>query len=1015
MQVADGFSCPHCVAVLNIMLKNEKPIPVARFETRMSFHDCVLKKDGDSLALAAMLACIRPLETSACEGPKRALQHRIYWSDSDYQRLKRDLNDADPDRLWALADTEIERAFKRQEAQYNQWLEDAVWGVYDGQENAHSQYANTKELDEAIHRRIDEDYEEMRELRRSELKRKLLSGVECSQPSGAPKRHGWEETNVVFMDGQTFQPTPQHLVGEKMRKFQADVENDYRAKEAMVERLGEEENPVMEVSPPKAKPKPSKGKKQRHRQKRNGNGNDARVANAESAVNGSLLIPEDRFSSSCAMDLGDNVMANGFLMRGANELVHFVTRRHMDPDGGGDMNHHLVEGKEYTFHRYPDTTFKSKVVVHGGTNDRLILTIHNKKGLDDLPANKFLKKECWPQGVVTMKAFVPTPKGNQWVTSMGVVTTTNSFTFGYSLTTEIGCCRAAIYDAVGRIVGGHVFAKTGGKPAGWYEHGDIVTTIQTQHSLNLATQGGGSGLNYPPGVQPRRPDSRKIWPTNRDKNTGQPYKYIRVRHHMMRPSTDMVKKEVKRFQDHINFSLPADMLSAATKAATALLPVGQPYQLPTVREAATRMLPLLTGVHSSGVSSTMSQSDYIGSLADSNDEHAIRFAAEHQGDLPEVRLLGLFALARTVVHFLQHLDDPDEHDLLFGKRLQQWTVNGKTDGYKEKKIAIGRSIQAPSIELKALWKVVCSDAEKAWSEQNLFFRTGEDLNMPLSATLKRYYLGGKAALALDATAWDRYMPSELILAYVKYLSYIMPGMPSKLAGYLFTSIANSTMFLTDGDILTKRRGNPSGHPATLWLNCFVNLLTWVSVLALKNNLHPNDVVETFEEDVFPEFCGDDSRIWALTEKGKSMLGCDEEQPFSSILDVFKKYFPWEMKVEGSWVRDESKNIKEDFLSVPPLVSRGLLLQEYARGWIVWTPYIDVNRVLKKLVHDMSRTEAEEEEHMLAYSSTLALLEYWDSTNIVRVPAMTVLREHRFWSKELARRVVVSYYRHALLS
>jgi hypothetical protein len=700
---------------------------------------------------------------------------------------------------------------------------------------------------------------------------------------------------------------------------------------------------------------------------------------------------------------------NGFLVKGPPGIqgsMYFVTARHLTETGDGDPANYFRTPRTVPMVRFPTTAqFETVAVVYEASMDRLVLNISWIPR--DFTQPRFTNPKVG--GSVTLFAF----DGTGWNFSQGEVAAVanDGLTFNYTASTKGGFCRTPVLTRSGAICGGHfggeVTINCITKPAAWIETGTIRKGIQEFTPVSLDR-----GDNLPPGVVQappsnlrsyRRREQQKVYPLRTD----MAFKHVRHRHIMMRPSTDMLKDEVSRFTEPLPLGpTGAPRVINQTRLAAAFRIVCRiesdkqggcsvPWSEPTLDEALERMACLLQGTHTAGANShEMSQAEYISSLCEDESLHG---EAREQA--------GLVVLAKKVLEYIQDMTSGNQSEVTreFDEICGIWLVMGKKDGYKPKKLTIGRSVQAPCVLLKALWLVMFKPSDDAWSSRDFMFREGYDFNRALPRHLRRRYEQILKSLSLDATAWDRFFPREFLELFHNYMEFCNPGVPHEVVRMLFQWTTFAELLFTDGSSLHKGRGNPSGHPNTLRLNCFGNFLAWVYVLL--EDLTEEEVYSLIvDEDLFFEFCGDDSRVSALTPLGCRVL--DAQQ----CLYVFSRDLPWEMKVEGYWVRDVTIPLHLDILNMPPFISRTTLIVD----GIMWTPYLDPSRVLRKLLHEMGRTRENEEELVTNMNDILGLLDFWDASGKIRCPAVAEVREKlpdwRFGvSRSVASRHYLLYY------
>lgn len=693
---------------------------------------------------------------------------------------------------------------------------------------------------------------------------------------------------------------------------------------------------------------------------------------------------------------------NGFFVRGPcgplQTSMYFVTARHLNETGDGDPVAYFREPRVVKMTKFPHVkAFSVKAQVYEATMDRMVLNV-------DYTSQHFTQPRFTAPkvgGAVTLIAF----DGDAWNFSQGEVTavSTGRDTFNYNASTKGGFCRTPVLTRSGAICGGHfggsVTIGCVSNPAGWVETGTVRKSIEEFRPVSLNNEAPVQAP--PPNLRAfRRREFQKIFPLRTDIV----FNHVRHRHIMMKPSTTMLKDEVGRYVEELPLSpagIPRVIDQARLRQAFGVVckietdkiaGCSIPWSEPTLFDAVERLRPLLTGTHTSGANShVLSQSEYIASLC----QDTSIVDADARG------LLGLQELARKVLQYISDVSDGVVSDITqeFDEICDIWLVMGKKDGYKPKKLQVGRSVQAPCVMLKALWLVMFKPSDDAWSSRDFMFREGFDFNRALPRHLRVRYERILKSLSLDATAWDRFFPKEFLQMFHAYMGLCNPGAPPNVIQKLYQWTTMAELLFTDGTSVQKERGNPSGHPNTLRLNCFGNFLAWVYVL-LENHT-PEEVYELIvNEDLFFEFCGDDSRVSALTPRGFASLDKD------LCLSVFSRDLPWVMKIEGYWVRDVTIPLHIDILDMPPFISRNTMIIDN----IMWTPYLDPSRVLRKLLHEMGRTPDNEEELVTNMNDILGLLDYWDRSGRIKCPPVAEAREKLpQWSYSVSRNVAARHY------
>ena len=350
---------------------------------------------------------------------------------------------------------------------------------------------------------------------------------------------------------------------------------------------------------------------------------------------------------------------------------------------------------------------------------------------------------------------------------------------------------------------------------------------------------------------------------------------------MIRPSTAMVKREVEKFNLPIKDTVNDENLERAFKFVCELEEDAMDFwEMPDEETAVERLQQLLTGEHTAGADDrNNNQASYIASLGDGDAEARLRVLARRS-----IKALEYFQNKETVM--------PDEETFNFLQACSKWVAFGKKEGVKYSKVFQGRSIQAASVSLKDIWAVALRPSAERWSGRDLFFREGTDQDRVVPPHLDSIYRNAHKAYAFDGKGWDRNMSKKYIDLFFRYIGNLKPGIPVSFLAWMSSLTACGVVIFSDGTSLLKERGNPSGHPATLWLNCFVNFLACTTCFYEAMGVEATeDAIR--KRDIFPEFTGDDSRFW-MTKN----ISLDH----NLLLKAFEKT-PWEFKVEGIWERN----------------------------------------------------------------------------------------------------------------
>lgn len=270
---------------------------------------------------------------------------------------------------------------------------------------------------------------------------------------------------------------------------------------------------------------------------------------------------------------------------------------------------------------------------------------------------------------------------------------------------------------------------------------------------------------------------------------------------------------------------------------------------------------------------------------------------------------------------------------------------------------------------------------------------GHDNDQPVSERRKARYNIARSCLSLDATAFDRRMPKWLIEEFYYYMNCTSMGVHPKVWEYLCRVTIHSTLVCSDGSSYVKSQGNPSGFMNTLRLNCFASMYVWVSVLhdvALeKNHVSQNAgplSVQNFLYDNFHlEVCGDDTRLWRLSD----LSGFGDEV----LMEKWNVHYPWNMKIEGTCTFDRDVPLWLRLMNAPPMVSRAFVPIELPGGsTVLFEPLFDAGRVLKRLLHDTHRDSCEELQLVISVAAALIIPLYANKKGWLQDPELKAFND-----------------------
>lgn len=576
----------------------------------------------------------------------------------------------------------------------------------------------------------------------------------------------------------------------------------------------------------------------------------------------------------------------------------------------------------------------------------------------------------------------------------GVCTNLSDSHAYYNLTTTAGDCGFPVYQHNGQLAGIHVL---GGVIVGGVRRNACVRLLwpklPKKHTEVLPPfdpvplaelQGDVAGPDFHLPEKFRCVDKLKFKGLRTDKDVSG----LMPEHFWMKPSTAMNHAEVRKYKDVPKGNLHPETFAAAVAAATVLdaecLP---PFIMPdeaVLREA----LEAMDKARSAGpTADALTADQYILALGQGD---------KAQGE--DILVARTLRLWRSILHAGPSCDfKHPEVDVALLRSCAYWNVIGKQDGYKHKKLPVadppgtGRTIQAPSLELKLLWRATLGLNDDAWVHRpDGWVHAGMDDDLPCSASVVDGLGKALGVIAADLTAFDRAMTAQMISSFFRvYLMRAAPGMPKAFAAYLTAITAAGPLLMSDGAVYLRKHGNPSGFMNTLRLNCVVHLMCLCyAVLRRLGSVDPQDAVDFIQHDAKVQMCGDDSRFFALTPRAFEVF--DMRNEAKGYLDVWASELPWEVKLEGLVVFSEHHNLEERALMCPPMVSRRFLLMQ----GILWEPLVNISRALKRLSCAERRTPELEQALVQSAATTLALQIFWQLQGWYFSPALHYfLREY----------------------
>ncbi len=705
----------------------------------------------------------------------------------------------------------------------------------------------------------------------------------------------------------------------------------------------------------------------------------------------------------------------GYLRRGQGQDVWFITGRHEIRgkevlDGFAS----LPAAFDVTLHRPATEAREVRAVCKRGTgNDRVAVKL---EGVTGVGAVKF--GQAVEGGAVSAHYYHEASR--EWKLVVGVVRAVRGDIIAYELSTMPGTCRMAVFDGRGQIVAGHYYPyvpvgqqllpagepENGGIPSGWVEsYSPPPVYFDT---LPHGRDAGATSEEVSRLVPYLRTEDFKVYGLRRDARM----EFFKPEYHIAKPSTAMLFSEVEKFFEPLAVAFDKDVLKEAVFATAILDYDGRSFALVPTAVDFENTLRLMDNERTNAGSDLFggNHHEYILERGGGDVEKGITVIAADA-----LRLYGVICgdVAAT---------EEDELALL---KLRMWCIQGKRDGYKDKKLYVGRSIQAPSLMMKLLHRTVFGQADTDWLSRQFMFRAGYDMDQAVPDRLSQLYGRTVASLGLDESAFDRRMPREFMQAYFQFLlPFMCQGAPREFCEFMGSCAIDSLLVFTTGDVREKRRGNPSGYPNTLRLNCVVQLLSWCYAALIRSkelglDWGHRDVVDLFERDVFLEICGDDSRANVLTPLGLEFL--DGKNDFAAWLAVWRKHLPWDVKIEGSVLfehkfTDEGVRFNQPFewraARFPPLVARNLFVVEDR----LYSPLHNPARCVRGLMSRgseqgygaLGRSQEDEEELRFSAFVTLKLHLWWHLQNHIFCPVVQMLLDNDWLTVEVRNQVRAHY-------
>jgi hypothetical protein len=477
------------------------------------------------------------------------------------------------------------------------------------------------------------------------------------------------------------------------------------------------------------------------------------------------------------------------------------------------------------------------------------------------------------------------------------------------------------------------------------------------------------------------------------------------KHHVCKPSTEMNKYEVAKYLDQMACEFDKAKFVVGVKAAIIYDLRRGSFESPFVPPNYTNVrmtIDTLKLAKSAGPTAEgLSAKDYLLALGKGDEERGKAVCAE--------RVLRIYRAACD-----PKASSQSDQELL--TEVGYWHVIGKDDKYKLKKTPIatppghGRTIQAPSFELKVLWRTCFGENDTLWSHrEDSWVRSGENEDLPTSYASVDALARALGAIATDLTAYDRYMMACMIYAFFMiYLHRVCPGAPELFLRWLAHITIRGPLLFSDGEVWQRDHGNPSGFMNTLRLNCVVHLFVFAYIMAIRmQSDDPSEVARVMEEEMWLSFCGDDSGHLALTERAMTLL--DIRNGGKEYIAAWDKYTPWpETKLEAIAVFEPHMDLFDRVWHAPPMVGRRHVMV----NGIVFTPLVNVSRTLIKLSTAENRTVEQERDLVNSAFATLALHLWWQANGWFYSPAIAYLwREYRHvGDPRIVTDLVTGFYR-----
>lgn len=509
-------------------------------------------------------------------------------------------------------------------------------------------------------------------------------------------------------------------------------------------------------------------------------------------------------------------------------------------------------------------------------------------------------------------------------------------------TTYPGYCRAPVFNSEGKVVGGHKYGRSGMKPncfeldmglnsipcKKWdWKYVELVGNLfSNTHARGDAREvilkncfrcrcpeafedegdcyaEGKCGFHFANG-QPRHDEEDEYTTLTQilavqgvnylkgDKflrmphvSEGKVYKWIEddsmvPLHVPLKPSPELVVRELERFREALpNNKPPRHFLDLAERYILSLDERSFSFWLPPEfslhSDSFKRMLNCVLSLDSSA------QAGFVVNGTCNTQKELLQLLGEGNEEV------GAYSLASLTLQVIDYICQGYYFPEL-------WYTFGKDDFYKLSKLAKDktRSIQSCSVIFKLIWMYCFGVSDKRWSDDafNNHCIITVKRNEPIPSNICEIYRKAKYCESTDVDQFDRSAPAYLLQSFVySYLRHQIYGIPLEVLHYVFLNLAGSIMIRPDNSIQVKERGNPSGFPNTIRLNCYLLRMAVYTTLFELYNVDSLDDLRNMDKEVWPEFCGDDLRIW---------VGDKALYNYSKFEEIFYKNLPWTLTYNG---------------------------------------------------------------------------------------------------------------------